>query len=175
MAQRRRHLKFQSLKALRETAGLLPARFFQDKIDQWDVRDNLFKHEQMLNQNEIPGSSDTASNHEISPDYQGDEPARDSESGDEYCIVFELAKVTKACKKDKDFVAMQKGQKMCAFCSRDAKRPNLGGRCKGHGVDSVLTRWRSTVFPKCHGKWRRVAVEEGSRCPCTQGPDYVFV
>ena len=40
------------------------------------------------------------------------------------------------------------GQKMCTFCSRDAKRPSLGGRCKGHGVDSVLTRWRSTVFPK---------------------------
>ena len=66
-----------------ETAGLLPARFFQDKIDQWDVRDNLFKHEQMLSQNIIPGSSDTSANHEISPDYQGDEPMRDSNSEDE--------------------------------------------------------------------------------------------
>ena len=27
-----------------------------------------------------------------------------------YCIVFELAKVTKACRSDKDFYKMQKGE-----------------------------------------------------------------
>ena len=37
------------------------------------------------------------------------------------------------------------------------------------------TRWRSTVYPKCHGKWRRVAVEQGKQCPCQEGPDFVFV
>jgi len=178
----RRHLKFNALKALRETAGLLPARFFKEKsdeVEEWDVRDNLFHHQQQLN--EIGGSSSSIFNSSPfsdsglqSLDYQADQPVA-SDGEEEYCIVFELAKVTRACKKDEDFVAMKKGQKMCAFCSKDAKRPNLGGRCKGHGVDSVLTRWRSTVFPKCHGKWRRVAVEQGKQCPCQEGPDFVFV
>ena len=62
---------------------------------------------------------------------------------------------------------------MCALCPADAQRENLGGRCKGHGVDSHLTKWRSTFRPKCHGKWKRV--KELRHCPCIQGPDYVFV
>ena len=65
------------------------------------------------------------------------------------------------------------GQQMCALCPADAQRENLGGRCKGHGVDSHLTKWRSTFRPKCHGKWKRV--KELRHCPCIQGPDYVFV
>ncbi len=63
---------------------------------------------------------------------------------------------------------------MCALCPEDARRENLGDRCRGHGVDSQLTRWRSTVHPKCHGKWRRIY--EAKECPCGRGnPDYVFV
>ena len=62
---------------------------------------------------------------------------------------------------------------MCALCPVDARRDSLGGRCRGHGVDSQPTRWRSTVQPKCHGKWKRV--HELSDCPCQQGPDFVFV
>ena len=65
------------------------------------------------------------------------------------------------------------GQQMCALCPADAQRKNLGGRCKGHGVDSRLTKWRSTTKPKCRGKWKRV--KELRHCPCHQGPDYVFV
>ena len=62
---------------------------------------------------------------------------------------------------------------MCAFCPQDAKRESLGGRCRGHGVDSKLTRWRSTIHSKCHGKWRRV--QETRKCPCKKGPDFIFV
>ena len=65
------------------------------------------------------------------------------------------------------------GSRMCALCPEDARRKNLGDRCKGHGVDSRLTRWRSTVQPKCHGKWRRVY--ETRNCPCKAGPDFIFV
>ena len=64
-----------------ETAGLLPARFFKEKEDEWDVRENLFEHEQMMSNNEIPGSS--SSGHATSPDYQGDEPMRNTSSEDE--------------------------------------------------------------------------------------------
>ena len=62
---------------------------------------------------------------------------------------------------------------MCALCPSDAQRENLGGRCKGHGVEERTTKWRSTFKPKCRGKWRRV--REMSKCPCLNGPDYVFV
>ena len=65
------------------------------------------------------------------------------------------------------------GQQMCALCPSDAQRENLGGRCKGHGVEERTTKWRSTFKPKCRGKWRRV--REMSECPCLNGPDYVFV
>ena len=65
------------------------------------------------------------------------------------------------------------GQQMCALCPSDAQRDDLGGRCKGHGVDSHLTKWRSTFSRKCHGKWKRV--KELRSCPCIDGPDYVFV
>jgi hypothetical protein len=62
---------------------------------------------------------------------------------------------------------------MCALCSEDAKSESLGGRCRGHGVDSKLTRWRSTIHSKCHGKWKRV--QETRNCPCKKGPDFIFV
>ena len=78
----------------------------------------------------------------------------------------------KNCNKNK-FTHCVPGQQMCALCPADAQRKNLGGRCKGHGVDSRLTKWRSTTKPKCRGKWKRV--KELRHCPCHQGPDYVFV
>ena len=65
------------------------------------------------------------------------------------------------------------GSEMCAICPSAAKRQSLGGRCKGHGVDSELTRWRSTVKPKCHGKWRRLY--QVGDCPCKTGADFIFV
>ena len=71
------------------------------------------------------------------------------------------------------FLNVSSGQQMCALCPEDAKRENLGGRCRGHGVDSKLTRWRSTVHSKCHGKWKRV--QETRNCPCKKGPDFIFV
>lgn len=70
-------------------------------------------------------------------------------------------------------LALRLGRQMCALCPADAKRKSLGDRCQGHGVDSKLTRWRSTVKPRCHGKWRRIY--EVGNCPCKAGPDFIFV
>jgi len=154
---------------IRETAGLLPARYFEQRYKpDWDVRENLFEHQK----------SQKYSNHwsinAIEDGYQSDQPMGSFETEpEEYCIVFELSKVTKSCTFDKDFYKMRKGQQMCALCPSDAQRENLGGRCKGHGVEERTTKWRSTFKPKCRGKWRRV--REMSECPCLNGPDYVFV
>lgn len=168
-----RYRKYRS--PIRETAGLLPAKYFQQRYKpDWEVRQNLFEHQK----NSKPATHwDHVQSNQIDDGYQADQPystaSANTNNAHEYCIVFELAKVTKACKRDKDFYKMDKGQQMCALCPSDAQRESLGGRCKGHGVDSHLTRWRSTVKPKCHGKWRRVS--EMQNCPCRQGPDYVFV
>jgi len=163
-----------------ETAALLPAKYLAMKTQKpkWDVRDNLFFHQMQLNEKNVKQKSKflnkdlpvlSSNEIEMMAGYQSDQPATNLE----YCIVFELAKVTKACQRDKDFLFMKKGQQMCALCPEDAKRENLGGRCKGHGVDSKLTRWRSTVHSKCHGKWKRV--QETRKCPCKKGPDFIFV
>lgn len=170
----RRDRKFKS--PIRETAGLLPAKYFEQRYKtDYEVRANLFEHQKKLSQK--PNWNINS----IEDGYQADQPygAMDHSADhfqtkpNEYCIVFELAKVTKACRSDKDFYKMQKGQQMCALCPSDAQRESLGGRCKGHGVDSHLTKWRSTFKPKCHGKWRRV--KEMRECPCLSGPDYVFI
>jgi len=157
---------------IRETAGLLPARYFEQRYKpDWDVRENLFEH-----QKNQKYSLDWSIN-SIDDDYPADQPYSTNDvfetTEDEYCIVFELSKVTKSCSFDKDFYRMRKGLQMCALCPADAQRESLGGRCKGHGVDRRVTRWRSTFAPKCHGKWRRV--REMEKCPCLNGPDYVFV
>lgn len=171
-----------------ETAALLPAKYLalKQQKPKWDVRENLFFHQKQLKQQSdlitkkkqkkskftkgINNLSQFYSENDIDMEgYQSDQPATNLE----YCIVFELAKVTKACQRDKDFGLMEKGQQMCAFCPQDAKRESLGGRCRGHGVDSKLTRWRSTIHSKCHGKWRRV--QETRKCPCKKGPDFIFV
>jgi len=167
----RRYLRYKN--PIRETAGLLPAKFLRRyQKPKWDVRQNLFKHSEMekiMAPAQIGKHGLTAvMTNDIAQGYQSDQPPNT-----QYCIVFELTKVTKACRMDRDFHKMKKGSEMCAICPSAAKRQSLGGRCKGHGVDSELTRWRSTVKPKCHGKWRRLY--QVGDCPCKTGADFIFV
>eukprot|EP00095_Tigriopus_kingsejongensis_P000891 maker-scaffold409_size180341-snap-gene-0.30 protein:Tk00891 transcript:maker-scaffold409_size180341-snap-gene-0.30-mRNA-1 annotation:"RPE-spondin" len=182
----RKYWKYKS--PIRETAGLLPVKFYEKVLSakkDWDVRENLFLHPEKLAEKsqmkKLWNSKHQAFGNAIEEGYQADQPSEsassppyiDNETDESYCTVFELIKTTKACHNDKDFFKMQKGRRMCALCPKDAKRQSLGNRCKGHGVDYELTRWRSTVFPKCHGQWQRIY--ETRDCPCTNGADFIFV
>ncbi|XP_059091506.1 somatomedin-B and thrombospondin type-1 domain-containing protein-like [Tigriopus californicus] len=173
----RKYWKYKS--PIRETAGLLPVKFYRKVLSakkDWDVRENLFLHSKKLADTTQEKSENYWEN-EIEDGYQADQPSGSNfeltATDQSYCTVFELVKTTKACQNDKDFFKMQKGRRMCALCPEDAKRESLGNRCKGHGVDYQLTRWRSTVFPKCHGQWQRIY--ETRDCPCKNGADFIFV
>jgi len=92
---------------------------------------------------------------------------------DEYCIVFTVSKAAKACLENKDTWELRKGNEVCVSCESKAVREKLGGRCSGHGVYDLQTRFKAVVSPHCHGRWERIRLEED--CPCKNGPSFIFV
>ncbi|KAG8226913.1 hypothetical protein J437_LFUL005670 [Ladona fulva] len=91
-------------------------------------------------------------------------------------------------------------ERVCTRCEKQAQRESLDYRCSGHGVgaDEIYpedqeeggeeflrslrkrgarpTRWSALSSPHCHGKWIRVSATQGNEpCPCSGGPDYIFV
>ncbi|XP_040579767.1 somatomedin-B and thrombospondin type-1 domain-containing protein [Lepeophtheirus salmonis] len=147
-----------------ETAGLLSAKFLNPKKHKssWDIRENLFLHNEW-NRKEVREDG-----------YQSDEPQEQTDDRN-YCIVFELVKVSKACVKDDDFHGLHQGEIRCALCTDNSRHKSLGDRCRGHGVPSKLTRWRSTIHSRCHGKWKRKHETRDCRKLCPHGADFIFV
>jgi len=92
---------------------------------------------------------------------------------DRYCAVFKVDKAMKACRRNEDTEGLQRGETVCVSCESKASRPHLGDRCSGHGVTGAVTRFKTVITPGCHGRWTRVDVTDS--CPCSQGPDFIFV
>ncbi|XKL64173.1 hypothetical protein PGB90_004259 [Kerria lacca] len=101
----------------------------------------------------------------------------------QYCVLFEILKATKACRKELSFSTLREGEKVCVRCDNEAMRPSLGFRCTGHGTMDRTTRWTTLTAPHCHGKWVRLDSSHQVRstnispvCPvCLQEPKFVFV
>uniref|UniRef100_A0A8D8SFX0 Somatomedin-B and thrombospondin type-1 domain-containing protein n=3 Tax=Cacopsylla melanoneura TaxID=428564 RepID=A0A8D8SFX0_9HEMI len=154
--------------ALKETAMLLPIELSSSKkINEtsMDIRENLWEH-YTKNQNE--------------------------DLSKEYCVVFQVIKISRACKKESHFSSLREGGKVCVRCESQAMRPALGYRCPGHGTMDRSTRWSALSIPHCHGRWMRLQVESVLRpelvdnfvsgsggtntCPiCEEGPAFIFV
>lgn len=97
----------------------------------------------------------------------------EEENTDMYCVVFRVDKAMKACIHTEETEVLQRGREVCVSCESKASRPHLGDRCSGHGVDGKATRFKNVITPGCHGRWTRVEVTDS--CPCTGGPDFIFV
>lgn len=143
--------------ALKEMAMLLPASFGASRRmnDSHDIRKNLrFR------------------NAELAQEHSED-------STNDYCVTFELTKVSKACHKEKVFNSLLDGGVVCVRCEHRATRDYLGGRCGGHGVPGRITRWTSLTNVECHGKWLRRPDESqevsSSTCSCTEDALLIFV
>lgn len=137
-------------KARREMALLLPGKFSQARAVNatTDIRKNLrLKYPK--------------------------DPAK--EESKEYCVIFEVTKVRKACEgitNDDVNTLLVKGSRLCISCEEAAMRGHLGYRCNGHGVDNKPTRWTFVANPRCHGRWTRLEVTDR----CQNGkPDFIFV
>ena len=90
-----------------------------------------------------------------------------------YCVVFKVAKGTKACKKSIETKMLGRGEEVCVSCESKATRPHLGDRCSGHGVEGRVTRFKNIITPGCHGRWTKTAVFD--KCPCKGGRQFIFV
>ncbi|KAI5725683.1 hypothetical protein M8J77_018782 [Diaphorina citri] len=150
--------------ALKETAMLLPIELSSSRKlnETLDIRRNLW-------------------------DRYPKDPVEDQSK--EYCVVFQVIKISRACKKESHFSDMREGGKVCVRCESQAMRPNLGYRCPGHGTMDRSTRWSALSTPHCHGRWMRLQVESALRpglvdnfisdvntCPiCEEGPAFIFV
>jgi len=108
-------------------------------------------------------------------------PTPDQLAAADYCVSFELTKVSKACHKEKVFTLLHEGDVVCVRCEKDATRSYLGGRCSGHGVSGRITRWTSLTSVECHGKWLRRADQELksddsiNTCTCSNLEDALFI
>lgn len=92
----------------------------------------------------------------------------------EYCVIFDIEKSMKSCQRNEDTLDLIRGNEICVSCDSKAQREHLGDRCTGHGVEGKLTRFKNILSPSCHGKWIRKRIVQG-KCPCSQGPDFIFV
>lgn len=107
----------------------------------------------------------------------------DESNNKEYCVLFEVLKATKACRKESQYSLLREGEKVCVLCENEAMRPSLGYRCTGHGTMDRSTRWSALSAPHCHGKWVRLdsasrlrTTTAITRCPvCASSPKFVFV
>ncbi|KAK7595272.1 hypothetical protein V9T40_013097 [Parthenolecanium corni] len=118
----------------------------------------------------------------------------------EYCVLYELVKVAKACGKERWFSTLKEGKpvrslavahtyfqiggdKVCVRCDKRAMRPSLGYRCAGHGTMDRTTRWTTLTAAHCHGKWMRLDSSAQTRpanssplcSACPAPPSFVFV
>lgn len=152
--------------ALKETAMLLPMELSSSrKINETsDIRHNLW-------------------------DRYPKDPNEDHSK--EYCVVFQVIKISQACHREEHFSNLEEGGKVCVRCEAQAMRPSLGYRCPGHGTMARSTRWAALSTPHCHGRWMRLQVESALRpelmdnsidggtqntCPiCSEGPAFIFV
>jgi len=130
--------------AFRETAMLLPGKYSQVRTKSYDVRQNLKTFKEEEATSEL-----------------------------EYCVVFRVEKAMKSCMKTKETKELQRGNEVCVSCESKAVRDQLGNRCAGHGVTDKITRFKSVVSSRCHGRWERVSVT--SKCPCKNGPHFIFI
>ncbi|KAJ2940309.1 hypothetical protein O0L34_g11893 [Tuta absoluta] len=93
----------------------------------------------------------------------------------EYCVQFEVVKVSKACHADSDYKALREGNIVTVLCETAALRRELKWRCSGHGVEELSTRFYALVAPHCHGKWvRQESAPDRASHHCTS-PDFIFV
>ncbi|KPI99079.1 RPE-spondin [Papilio xuthus] len=99
----------------------------------------------------------------------------ESNSHREYCVQFEVLKVSKACHLDSDYKALREGDTVCVMCETAALRRDLKWRCAGHGVAGHATRFYALVAPHCHGKWLRTKQDLDKRGDCCSSPDFIFV
>jgi len=138
--------------AFKEMAMLLPASFGASRRmnDTHDIRKNLrFR--------------------------TGDLSADTNNANEDYCVTFQLTKISKACHKEKGFETLQDGGIVCVRCEKAATRHYLGGRCTGHGVEGRPTRWTALTDVDCHGKWIRRTQQSQLTCPCNQQEDASFI
>ncbi|VVC34068.1 Thrombospondin type-1 (TSP1) repeat,Somatomedin B domain [Cinara cedri] len=140
--------------ALKETAMLLPASLASNRLsnESQDIRHNL--------------------------KYRLSKEPVDLDSK-EYCVLFEVMKATKACRKVSEYSLLREGERVCVRCDTQAMRQSLGFRCPGHGTMDRATRWTVLSAPHCHGKWVRLesaGQQDGHSCPmCKKGAQFVFV
>ncbi|XP_061722819.1 somatomedin-B and thrombospondin type-1 domain-containing protein-like [Cydia pomonella] len=92
----------------------------------------------------------------------------------EYCVEFQVTKVSKACHLDSDYKALREGEKVCVLCEAAALRRDLKWRCGGHGVTGHSTRFYALVAPHCRGKWQRAGSPD-KREHCCANPNFIFV
>ncbi|KAL4720791.1 hypothetical protein ACJJTC_013987 [Scirpophaga incertulas] len=80
----------------------------------------------------------------------------ESNSHREYCVQFEVTKVSKACHADSDYKSLREGITVCVLCETAALRRDLNWRCDGHPASpGHTTRFFAMVAPLCRGKWVR--------------------
>ncbi|XP_032528013.1 somatomedin-B and thrombospondin type-1 domain-containing protein-like [Danaus plexippus] len=99
----------------------------------------------------------------------------ESNSHREYCVQYEVTKVSKACHTDSDYKALREGATVCVMCETAALRRDLKWRCGGHGVSGHATRFYALVAPHCHGKWIRASNNADKNSGCCLKPDFIFV
>ncbi|XP_067015657.2 somatomedin-B and thrombospondin type-1 domain-containing protein [Anabrus simplex] len=107
--------------------------------------------------------------------------SQDPEQHREYCVQFEVLKVSKGCRKDSNYSSLKRGQFVCVHCEMQTLRKSQSYHCLGHGAEDHPTHWTSVSTPHCHGKWIRRRVtspkhhNKNSLCPsCNRGPDFIF-
>ncbi|XP_045454119.1 somatomedin-B and thrombospondin type-1 domain-containing protein [Melitaea cinxia] len=93
----------------------------------------------------------------------------------EYCVKFEVIKVSKACHTDSDYKPLREGGTVCVMCETAALRRDLNWRCGGHGVAGHNTRFYALLAPHCHGKWIRTKESPDRKGDCCANPDFIFV
>ncbi|RVE49125.1 hypothetical protein evm_006246 [Chilo suppressalis] len=99
----------------------------------------------------------------------------ESNSHREYCVQFEVTKVSKACHTDSDYKSLREGNTVCVMCETAALRRDLNWRCDGHGVPGQTTRFFAMVAPLCHGKWVRSEQNPDKRNDCCMKPNFIFI
>jgi len=141
-----RNKKHSTSSALRETAMLLPGKY--SKLTKVEEEEKYDVRENLKS-------------------------FKQDQNNDQYCVVFKVDKAMKSCKHNKETERLVRGSQVCVSCESKATRPHLGDRCSGHGVENKTTRFKNVINPGCHGRWTKTEVFD--KCPCDEGPDFIFV
>jgi len=94
-----------------------------------------------------------------------------------YCAQFQITDVHSSCQKSTSSTwatNLRLGASVCVECQAFSMKPELGGRCSGHGVYKKTTGWKAMTVPGCHGKWVMVK-EHVEGCHCDPEKDDSFV